>query len=133
MVHSRNKDCIRFLGARVDAEASAVLPSQRGQIKQSLSRLGWPAEDFAGYVDGQAHQISLQQKDWKIQARTRASQPKAFWHGGSRLVCASPAGQEKQLSGQRQWHMQKPQPLILVTNTGAVASSGEMSCSSAPH
>jgi DNA excision repair protein ERCC-3 len=29
-------------------------------------RLGWPAEDFAGYVDGQAHDISLVQKDWKI-------------------------------------------------------------------
>ncbi|MGW3731097.1 hypothetical protein ACWDPP_39690, partial [Streptomyces sp. NPDC000851] len=28
----------------------AVHPSERGQIKQVLLKLGWPAEDLAGYV-----------------------------------------------------------------------------------
>ena len=58
----RAKKIAPLLGARIDPETITVLPSQRGQIKQSLLRLGWPAEDFAGYVDGQAHDISLVQK-----------------------------------------------------------------------
>ena len=36
---------------------SAVHPSERGNIKQALLKLGWPAEDLAGYVDGEAHPI----------------------------------------------------------------------------
>jgi DNA excision repair protein ERCC-3 len=36
-----------------------VHPSERGQIKQTLLKLGWPAEDLAGYVDGEAHPIEL--------------------------------------------------------------------------
>ena len=33
----------------------AVHASERGNLKQVLLKLGWPAEDFAGYVDGEAH------------------------------------------------------------------------------
>ena len=32
-------------------------PRERGNLKQALLKLGWPAEDFAGYVDGEAHAI----------------------------------------------------------------------------
>ena len=32
-----------------------VHPSERGNLKQALLKIGWPAEDFAGYVDGEAH------------------------------------------------------------------------------
>ena len=30
-------------------------PVERGHLKQVLLKLGWPAEDLAGYVDGEAH------------------------------------------------------------------------------
>ena len=55
----RAKKVAPLLGAKVDDETVTVHPSQRGHLKQALLRLGWPAEDFAVYVDGQAHEIAL--------------------------------------------------------------------------
>ncbi|CAB4699285.1 unannotated protein [freshwater metagenome] len=104
-----------LLGARIDAETIAVLPSQRGQIKQSLLRLGWPAEDFAGYVDGQAHAIELVQKDWKIRPYQELA-AEGFWHGGSGVVVL-PCGAGKTIVGAAAMAHAKATTLILVTNT----------------
>jgi DNA excision repair protein ERCC-3 len=104
-----------LLGARIDAETITVLPSQRGQIKQSLLRLGWPAEDFAGYVDGQAHDISLVQKDWKIRPYQELA-AEGFWHGGSGVVVL-PCGAGKTIVGAAAMAHAKATTLILVTNT----------------
>ena len=113
----RAKKIAPLLGARIDAETIAVLPSQRGQIKQSLLRLGWPAEDFAGYVDGQAHEISLQQKDWKIRPYQELA-AEGFWHGGSGVVVL-PCGAGKTIVGASAMAHAKATTLILVTNTVA--------------
>jgi len=104
-----------LLGARIDAQTIAVLPSQRGQIKQSLLRLGWPAEDFAGYVDGQAHHIDLVQKDWKIRPYQELA-AEGFWHGGSGVVVL-PCGAGKTIVGAAAMAHVKATTLILVTNT----------------
>ena len=48
-----------MLGNRIDDDTVAVHASERGNLKQALLKLGWPAEDFAGYVDGEAHPIEL--------------------------------------------------------------------------
>ena len=103
------------LGARIDKETIAVLPSQRGQIKQSLLRLGWPAEDFAGYVDGQAHEIALKQDDWKIRPYQELA-AEGFWHGGSGVVVL-PCGAGKTIVGAAAMAHAKATTLILVTNT----------------
>ena len=113
----RAKKIAPLLGARIDAETTAVLPSQRGQIKQSLLRLGWPAEDFAGYVDGQAHEISLVQKDWKIRPYQELA-AEGFWHGGSGVVVL-PCGAGKTIVGAAAMAHAKATTLILVTNTVA--------------
>jgi DNA excision repair protein ERCC-3 len=113
----RAKKIAPLLGARIDAETITVLPSQRGQIKQSLLRLGWPAEDFAGYVDGQAHEISLQQKDWKIRPYQELA-AEGFWHGGSGVVVL-PCGAGKTIVGAAAMAHAKATTLILVTNTVA--------------
>ena len=113
----RAKKIAPLLGARIDAETIAVLPSQRGQIKQSLLRLGWPAEDFAGYVDGQAHEINLQQKDWKIRPYQELA-AEGFWHGGSGVVVL-PCGAGKTIVGAAAMAHAKATTLILVTNTVA--------------
>ena len=55
----RAKKISRMLGERLDDDTVAVHPSERGNLKQALLKLGWPAEDFAGYVDGEAHPIEL--------------------------------------------------------------------------
>jgi DNA excision repair protein ERCC-3 len=113
----RAKKIAPLLGARIDAETITVLPSQRGQIKQSLLRLGWPAEDFAGYVDGQAHAISLVQKDWKIRPYQELA-AEGFWHGGSGVVVL-PCGAGKTIVGAAAMAHAKATTLILVTNTVA--------------
>jgi len=104
-----------LLGARIDAQTIAVLPSQRGAIKQSLLRLGWPAEDFAGYVDGQAHPIELVQKDWTIRPYQELA-AEGFWHGGSGVVVL-PCGAGKTIVGAAAMAHAKATTLILVTNT----------------
>jgi len=111
----RAKKIAPLLGARIDAETITVLPSQRGQIKQSLLRLGLPAEDFAGYVDGQAHEISLVQKDWKIRPYQELA-AEGFWHGGSGVVVL-PCGAGKTIVGAAAMAHAKATTLILVTNT----------------
>ena len=104
-----------LLGARIDSQTIAILPSQRGAIKQSLLRLGWPAEDFAGYVDGQAHPIELVQKDWKIRPYQELA-AEGFWHGGSGVVVL-PCGAGKTIVGAAAMAHAKATTLILVTNT----------------
>jgi DNA excision repair protein ERCC-3 len=111
----RAKKIAPLLGARIDPETITVLPSQRGQIKQSLLHLGWPAEDFAGYVDGQAHEISLVQKDWKIRPYQELA-AEGFWHGGSGVVVL-PCGAGKTIVGAAAMAHAKATTLILVTNT----------------
>ena len=111
----RAKKIAPLLGSRIDAETITVLPSQRGQIKQSLLRLGWPAEDFAGYVDGQAHEISLLQTDWKIRPYQELA-AEGFWHGGSGVVVL-PCGAGKTIVGAAAMAHAKATTLILVTNT----------------
>ena len=51
----RAKKIAGMLGARLDDDTVVVHPSERGNLKQALLKIGWPAEDFAGYVDGEAH------------------------------------------------------------------------------
>ena len=113
----RAKKIAPLLGVRIDAETIAVHPSQRGQIKQSLLRLGWPAEDFAGYVDGQAHEIALKQNDWKIRPYQELA-AEGFWHGGSGVVVL-PCGAGKTIVGAAAMAHAKATTLILVTNTVA--------------
>jgi DNA excision repair protein ERCC-3 len=113
----RAKKIAPLLGVRIDKETIAVHPSQRGQIKQSLLRLGWPAEDFAGYVDGQAHEIALKEDGWKIrQYQEHAAE--GFWHGGSGVVVL-PCGAGKTIVGAAAMAHAKATTLILVTNTVA--------------
>jgi DNA excision repair protein ERCC-3 len=113
----RAKKIAPLLGVRIDSETIAVHPSQRGAIKQSLLRLGWPAEDFAGYVDGQAHEIALKQNDWKIRPYQELA-AEGFWHGGSGVVVL-PCGAGKTIVGAAAMAHVKATTLILVTNTVA--------------
>jgi len=111
----RAKKIAPLLGVRIDAETVAVHPSQRGHIKQSLLRLGWPAEDFAGYVDGQHHDIDLVQDGWKIRPYQEYA-AEGFWHGGSGVVVL-PCGAGKTIVGAAAMAHAKATTLILVTNT----------------
>jgi len=111
----RSKRTAGLLGARLDATDVIVHPSERGHLKQVLLKLGWPAEDLAGYVDGEAHAIGLEQDGWHL----RPYQQQAidgFFHGGSGVVVL-PCGAGKTIVGAGAMAKSSTTTLILVTNT----------------
>jgi len=110
----RSKKAAPMLGARLDEDTVIVHASERGNLKQLLLKLGWPADDRAGYVDGEAHPIELREVDWSLRAYQRAS-AEAFWHGGSGVVVL-PCGAGKTLVGAAAMALAKATTLILVTN-----------------
>ncbi|WP_031063949.1 DNA repair helicase XPB [Streptomyces sp. NRRL WC-3742] len=111
----RSKKIVPLVGARVDPDTVVVHPSERGQIKQVLLKLGWPAEDFAGYVDGEAHPIDLEEDGWQLRPY-QAQAVEGFWHGGSGVVVL-PCGAGKTLVGAAAMAHARSTTLILVTNT----------------
>jgi DNA excision repair protein ERCC-3 len=104
-----------MVGARLDESTVAVHPSERGNLKQALLKIGWPAEDYAGYVDGEAHAIDLDQTEWTLRPYQREA-AESFWHGGSGVVVL-PCGAGKTLVGAAAMAHAKATTLILVTNT----------------
>ena len=116
----RSRRLAPMLGDRIDDVAYefgavAVHPSQRGALKQALLKLGWPAEDRAGYVDGEAHPIGLLEDDWALRPYQREA-VESFWHGGSGVVVL-PCGAGKTLVGAAAMAQAQATTLILVTNT----------------
>lgn len=104
-----------LLEGPLDNENLKIAAWARGQVKQELLKLGWPAEDLAGYAPGTPHEISLAENGWSL----RDYQSKAvakFWEGGSGVVVL-PCGAGKTLVGAGAMAVAKTNTLILVTNT----------------
>ncbi|GEN79949.1 DNA repair helicase XPB [Actinotalea fermentans] len=111
----RSRRVAGMLGVRLDADDVVVHPSERGRLKQALLKLGWPAEDLAGYVDGEAHAIDLDTSDWHLRPYQEQA-VESFWHGGSGVVVL-PCGAGKTLVGAGAMARSRTTTLILVTNT----------------
>ncbi|MDV2433819.1 DNA repair helicase XPB [Corynebacterium tuberculostearicum] len=107
----------KLLGARIDANSIAVPPSERGLLKQALLKAGWPAEDLAGYVDGESHPIALNHDGWQLRDYQQYA-TEAFWSGGSGVVVL-PCGAGKTIVGAAAMAKAESTTLILVTNTVA--------------
>jgi DNA excision repair protein ERCC-3 len=58
---SRSKQVAPLLGSRWSPLEFAVAAASRGEIKQALIKIGFPAEDLAGYNDGDVLSISLRE------------------------------------------------------------------------
>jgi DNA excision repair protein ERCC-3 len=114
---AKSKKLAGMLGAKVDDDTIVVHPSERGRLKQALLKLGWPAEDLAGYVDGEAHAIDLAENGWKLRSYQREAVD-SFWAGGSGVVVL-PCGAGKTMVGAAAMAEAKATTLILVTNTVA--------------
>jgi DNA excision repair protein ERCC-3 len=111
----RAKRVAGMLGERVEDLTVVVHPSERGNLKQALLKLGWPAEDHAGYVDGEAHSIELHEVGWSMR-HYQSDAVESFWHGGSGVVVL-PCGAGKTIVGAAAMARAKATTLILVTNT----------------
>ena len=114
---SRSPKIAALLGLRVSEDSFEVLAFARGSLKQELLKLGWPAEDLAGYTPGEPHAIALNEAGWNIRDyQTKAVEK--FWEGGSGVVVL-PCGAGKTIVGAAAMSKAKTNTLILVTNTVA--------------
>ena len=114
---SRSPRIAALLGPRVSEDSFEVLAFARGSLKQELLKLGWPAEDLAGYTPGAPHAIALNETGWHIRDyQTKAVEK--FWDGGSGVVVL-PCGAGKTIVGAAAMSRAKTNTLILVTNTVA--------------
>ncbi|MDT7550639.1 MAG: excision repair protein, partial [Actinomycetota bacterium] len=111
----RNKKVSPMLGLRLDPETVLAFPSERGRLKQALLKVGWPAEDMAGYVDGEAHEIAMKEDGWVLRDYQKLA-VEGFWHGGSGVVVL-PCGAGKTIVGAAAMARASATTLILVTNT----------------
>jgi DNA excision repair protein ERCC-3 len=114
---TKSKKLAGMLGAKLDDDTIAVHASERGRLKQALLKLGWPAEDLAGYVDGEAHPIKLDETGWSLRPYQKGA-VEHFWAGGSGVVVL-PCGAGKTLVGAAAMAQASATTLVLVTNTVA--------------
>ncbi|MBS2537387.1 DEAD/DEAH box helicase [Catenulispora sp. NF23] len=114
----RHKKVQPLIGARVDEHTIKVHPSERGTLKQVLLKVGWPAEDLAGYVDGERHDIALREDGWTLRPYQKEA-AEGFRHGGSGVIVL-PCGAGKTIVGAAAMAGVAATTLILVTNTVSV-------------
>lgn len=87
----------------------------RGSLKQQLVKLGWPAEDLAGYTPGTPHEIDLTEDGWSLRDYQKDAVSN-FFEGGSGVVVL-PCGAGKTIVGAGAMAAADTNTLILVTNT----------------
>ena len=109
-----NRKISELLDERLE-NAYRVKDWARGQLKQELLKLGWPAEDNAGFTPGTPFEISLEQSLWQLRDYQKEAVAK-FELGGSGVVVL-PCGAGKTLVGAAAMAEIKTNTLILVTNT----------------
>ncbi|MEE8466876.1 MAG: DNA repair helicase XPB [Planctomycetota bacterium] len=101
---------------------------QRGTIKQSLIKIGFPVDDRGGYIDGDPLEVTFRERTLAgLEFHLRAYQEnaaKAFHAGGSVLggsgVIVLPCGAGKTITGMAAMNLVGTKTLILTTNTIAV-------------
>ncbi|MGH9165744.1 MAG: DNA repair helicase XPB [Acidimicrobiales bacterium] len=107
-----------LVGPRLEPDTVAVPRAERGRLKQALLKLGWPAEDLAGYVDGAAHPIALRDDAGFTLRPYQEQAVDAFFAAGSGVIVL-PCGAGKTLVGLAAMARAGSRTLILVTNTVA--------------
>jgi DNA excision repair protein ERCC-3 len=124
----RRKELQPYIREIIDAHTLHVDAAMRGHIKQALVTIGYPAEDLAGYVQGDALAIALcdQTKDGHaFTLRGYQTEAAAIYyaggadHGGSGVVVL-PCGAGKTMVGMAAMALDATNTLILTPNAIAV-------------
>ena len=116
---AHSKRIAPLLEGPLGADGFAVAAWARGELKQELLKLGWPAEDLAGFIAGTPHEIALDPERAEHGWDVRPYQQDAVDHflsGGSGVVVL-PCGAGKTLVGAAAMAATQTTTLILVTNT----------------
>ncbi|HVX62277.1 MAG TPA: DNA repair helicase XPB [Pirellulales bacterium] len=124
---SRSKHVAPLLVERISPLTFRVDPAERGRLKQALVKIGFPAEDLAGYCAGEPLAI-------KLRTSTTAGQPFALRHyqqdaadvfyasgaarGGSGVIVL-PCGAGKTVVGMACMAAVQASTLVLTTNITA--------------
>ncbi|GAA2239909.1 DEAD/DEAH box helicase [Herbiconiux moechotypicola] len=111
----RSKKVAPLLTGRRDDGSYTIEPWARGQLKQELIKLGWPADDLAGFTPGTPHDIDLDETGWHLREYQRDAVEHFADHGSGVVVL--PCGAGKTLVGAAAMAAVKANTLILVTNT----------------
>jgi len=116
------------IAAQVDDRTLVIDPARRGYVKQVLVTIGYPAEDLAGYVDGETLPFRLRETTLSGESfALRGYQEDAadiFYaggaaHGGSGVIVL-PCGSGKTMVGMGVMAQMECSTLILSPNTVAV-------------
>ena len=124
---SRNRTIAPHLAARQSATTFRIETAARGLIKQALIRVGFPAEDVAGYTRGETLPIALRDITSAGQIfqlrRYQTDAAAAFHAGGSALggsgVIVLPCGAGKTIVGMACMVNAQASTLILTTSVTA--------------
>jgi DNA excision repair protein ERCC-3 len=126
---SRHKAFQPLVTTRLDAHTYELDPGQRGHVKRVLLQIGYPAEDLAGYAEGERLEFALRAVTQATGAPfdLRGYQTEAadiYWAGGSEAggsgVIVLPCGAGKTIVGMAAMSRVQTATLILCPNTVAV-------------
>jgi len=120
----RARSVAGLIGERLAPDSVEVGALARGRLKQALIKLGWPAEDLAGYSPGAPLTVTLRDRvdggrafalrDYQVEAAD------AFWAGGGlgggSGVLVLPCGAGKTVIGIQSMVKAATRTLILVTS-----------------
>ncbi len=124
----RHKKLRPYIVTQLDETTLQVDPARRGHIKQALVNIGYPAEDLAGYVRGEALEIhlrlmTLSGKPFALRDYQREAADIFYAggaaHGGSGVIVL-PCGAGKTMVGMAVMDQLQCSTLILSPNTVAV-------------
>jgi DNA excision repair protein ERCC-3 len=121
---SRRDEIKPLLGAPRGWGTVVVPPGNRGLLKQALISAGWPAEDLAGYVEGEAFPIELRLDHFHVRDYQRDAADAFFAGGdvrGGSGVVVLPPGAGKTVVGLVAMSLVGQSALILTTNRTSVS------------
>ncbi|MGB1250797.1 MAG: DNA repair helicase XPB [Candidatus Promineifilaceae bacterium] len=122
---SRHKQLKPYIAAQIDEFTLRMDATRRGHIKQALVTIGYPAEDLAGYLDGETLNIKIRDrmlgngKPFEFRDYQKRS-AETFHAGGSDKggsgVIVLPCGAGKTIVGIAAMHQLQTNTLILTPN-----------------
>ncbi len=125
---SRQKALQPYIIDQPDELTLQVNPARRGHVKQALVNIGYPAEDLAGYVDGETLPFHLRLmaqsgkpfalRNYQLEAG-EIFYAKGAAHGGSGVIVL-PCGAGKTIVGMSVMDQMQCNTLILTPNTVSV-------------
>ncbi|MGH9766720.1 MAG: DNA repair helicase XPB [Blastocatellia bacterium] len=116
---ARHKSVKPYLGAQLSASAFHVPLQFRGVLKQALIAVGWPVEDLAGYVTGEALEIELCPDRFTLRDYQEDAAETFYFSGSERGgsgVIVLPCGAGKTIVGLAAMSLVSQSTLILTTS-----------------